>query len=270
MLAEFEYVQGRRARWWFALGCVQVALFSPPKPARSIRLLRTIVMVGVAGTALTALYASTQTPERSISLDATKWVVLVVALLAYTSVTYVVTRANTPKRLVAYRLGLAGGLGVGTLMLLVNSPASPFGNLNMDIDPRHGGLAGVSPLLVSLGIAAVAARRSRDIRTGVQAGLCTGMVACLMFCVGLMGLTYGATDWFTNDPATTASWMVNSFFLMSPAEHQQQHMEVAAYLIRANAGPGSVPAPWPRTQHHGWTAWRTPWLDLSRSRRASR
>jgi len=234
MLAEIGHIHGAGARWLFALGCAQVVLSSPYTADRSRPMLRGAVMVGVLGTALTAVYGTTRSVDKSFEMSASVWVTLVVVLLIYSGLTLTLTQATTRKAFVARRFGLAGGVAVGLLLLLLNSPASPFGNLTMRSGPTSNPFGAVTPLLVSLGVAVAAGWLARDARAGVEAALWTGMVGSLVFCLGLMSLTYSATAWFTNDPVTLASWAYSWSPLHYP-EYQQHHLDVATYLIRENA-----------------------------------
>ena len=239
MLAEIGHVRGAGARWRFALGCAQVVLFSPHTVDRSRQMLRSAVMVGVLGTALTAVYGTTRSVDKSFEMNASVWVTLMVVLMVYSGLTLALTQATTRWAVVARRLGLVGGVAVGILLLLLNSPASPFGNLTMRAGPTSNPFGGVTPLLVSLVVAVAAAWLTRNARAGVEAALWTGMVGSLVFCVGLMTLTYSATAWFTSDPVTLASWAYSWSSLHYP-EYQQHYRDVGTYLIRENADTAFV------------------------------
>ncbi len=125
------------------------------------------------------------------------------------------------------------------LLLLLNSPASFFGNLTMRAAPTSNPFGGVTPLLVSLVAAVAAPWFTRNARAGVEAALWTGMVGSLVFCVGLMSLTYSATAWFTSDPMTVASWMY-SWSPLQYAEYRQHFPDTTIYLIRENADTAFV------------------------------
>jgi hypothetical protein len=127
--------------------------------------------------------------------------------MVYSGLTLALTQASTREALVARRFGLVGGVAVGMLLLLLNSPASPFGSLTMRAAPTSNPFGGVTPLLVSVVAAVAEAWLTRNVRAGVETALWTGMVGSPVFCVGLMSLTYSATAWFTSDPMTVASWM---------------------------------------------------------------
>jgi hypothetical protein len=218
MLAEIGYIEGSGARWRFALGCVQVALM-PPRPAeRSGQVLRGAVLLGVLGCAATALYAATRGPERSLDFGAGSVALLAVVLIAYAAAAFLLSWSAAPAALLARRLGLAGGLIVGLLLVLGNSPASPFGAL------MRGPLGPITPLAASLVVAAAAAAMAGTTRAGIAAALWTGAVASLLFCAGIMALTYGATSWFTGDPATLANLAAS----LAPPTSQ----DVATSLIR--------------------------------------
>jgi hypothetical protein len=127
----------------------------------------------------------------------------VAVLLSYVAVTFLLSWSATPGGLLARRLGLGGGLLVGMCMVVGNTPASPFGTL------MRSPLGPITPLVASLAVAAVAASWTGTRRAGIEAALWTGLLSSLLFCVGLMGVTYGATGWFTSDPTTIANLAVS-------------------------------------------------------------
>jgi hypothetical protein len=220
MLAEISYIENSGARWRFALGCAQVAFMPPRRAERSGQALRGAVLIGVLACASMAVYAATRRPDRSLDFEAWSVALLAVILLAYVAVTFLMSWSAAPAALLARRLGLVGGIVVGALLVLGNSPASPFGDL------MRSPLGPITPMLVSLVVAAVAASLAGTMRAGIEAALWTGMVSSLIFCAGIMALTYGATRWFTSDPGTIsylAAWW-------SP----QSNQDLATYLIRDN------------------------------------
>jgi hypothetical protein len=218
MLAEIGHIEDSGARWRFALGCVQVAR-RPPRPVeRSGQALRGAVLVGGLGCAATALYAATRGPDRRLDFEAWNVALLAVVLLADIAATFCLSRSVAPAARLARWLGLVGGPIVGLLLVLASSPASPFGAL------MRSPLGPLTPLAATLGVAAVASARARTVRAGVAAAVWTALVSSLLFVVGIMALTYGATAWFTGDPATLAS-LADS--LVPPTS-----LDVATYVIR--------------------------------------
>jgi hypothetical protein len=156
-----------------------------------------------------------------------------VVLSAYVGIALARSRATNAQAVAARRLGLAGGVFVGGFMVLVNSPGNPFGNQNLVADPGRNPLLGVLPLVGALGVAAVVAWSTRDMRAGVEAALWTGLLASLIFCVGLMSLTYAAPDWFTRDPMTVASWAY-SWTPEHYSEYGQHYVDVATFVVHEN------------------------------------
>jgi hypothetical protein len=123
---------------------------------------------------------------------------------------------------------------IGVLMIGASSPIRPPGNLNMDSVTTWSALGFATPLLATVVVAAWAAWRTSTLSAGVAQAVCAAMVASLVFCIGLMTLTYSATDWFVSDPATVSSWVMTQ----SPAytgEYGQPYLDIATYVIRQNA-----------------------------------
>lgn len=212
---------------------MQVALFPPAGPGRSGLALRTVVALGGVGCVLAAMYASTRAPDRRIELNAHDWQTLGILLLIYGGMTFLLSRSRAPSARAAQEVAVVAGIGVGLLMVISSSPASPIANLNMNGGPTVSPFGYATPLLACLVIAAAAGWWHRETGAGVSAAVLTALVASLVFCAGLITLTYAATSWFTTDPATIASWRVT----WSPqhyADYRNHYEDIATYLIREN------------------------------------
>jgi hypothetical protein len=228
MLAEIVHVQERAMRWRFALGCAQVALFPPRRAEASGQILRTTVLVGAAACASVLWYGGMVYPARGIFRSQELTLLSAALLVAYLGVTFLLTRPASMPAVVARRCGLLGGAALSALLMIANTPVNPLGNSSIS-----DGLGWLAPLLATIPLAVVAARRGRTLRAGVEAGLWSGLVSSLLVSVGLLVLTYAATGWFTHDPATIASfqsqlaWSVGDGLASSPPD-------IDAYLVSAN------------------------------------
>jgi len=202
-------------------------------PGRFGLALRTVVALAGLACLLAALYASTQAPERSIQMDAHDWQTLGVLLVSYGLVTVALSRSRAPAARSAHQVALIAGLGLGLLMVVGSSPASPIGNLNMGGGPTVSPLGYATPLCGCLVIAAAVAWWHRQTSVGVTASVLTALVAGLVFCAGLLTVTYAATSWLTADPATIASWQV-TWSARHYGEYRHHYDDIATYLIREN------------------------------------
>lgn len=171
---------------WMALlvsGTAVAALAGPG------RILRAVLLTGVAGSVGVVLYGVVRYPgavgdPRDPVLILLS-VILAATLTGYTWMALVPPRATTSHLVVVRRYGLVGGLAVGGLPV-VGSVAAEFG---------YGKpVAGWSWLAVAVAAVAgaLAGRSSGDARAGLQAGLWTGLVGALILFVVGMSATYAA------------------------------------------------------------------------------
>jgi hypothetical protein len=187
MSSELEHIDGRGARWRFALGCAWVA-------AR----LGAARYVAGAGAGVAALVAYGLVRWPGILVDDGLGVAVahlsVLALLLSVYATAGLALAGAAGRRRTTRVGVAGGLVAAALWAA--SLAA-----NVLVDPGR-----LSALATTLGIAAGAALVLAGARcgsgvAGLRAGVCAGLVIGLAGFVVLLALAYLATGHLTADPA---------------------------------------------------------------------
>ena len=184
MLAEFDQVQGREARWRFSLGCAwaasRIRLQSPEPGGAGLR----AVILGCVMLSLALVgYGLVHYP--GLRSEPNVWgamLVFLATLLTYTGLAIVFARGVSQQAIAARRYGLRGGLATGAGWLLgIHPPAALKGWVFL-------------PLLIALigpaTVAAVAARRSRDSRTGNLTALWSGLVAGLTVFIVWAAVTY--------------------------------------------------------------------------------
>jgi hypothetical protein len=191
MLSEVDHVDGRGARWRFALGCARVALrFGSTR------------YVAAAGAAIAGLvaYGLVRWPGvigDDVAVGVAHLATLGLLLCVYAGAALALT--GTAGRARAARIGI--GVGAAAAPLWVGSLAADF----LSDSGR------LSAIAVATGIAAAAAllfagARSGSGGAGVRAGLCGGLVVGLAGCVTLLALAYLATGHVTADPALAAQF----------------------------------------------------------------
>ena len=176
-------------------GCVWLALLrsrtETAARAGPGRILRAVLLTGVAGAVGVVLYGVVRYPGAVgdpwdpllIVLSA----VLAATLSGYVWMALVPPRAATA-HLVTRRYGLVGGLVVGGLPM-AGSAAAEFGYGKL-----LAGWSWLAAAVAALAVAAVAARSSNDARAGLQTGLWTGLVGALILLVVGMSATYAAAE----------------------------------------------------------------------------
>lgn len=184
MLGELDQAEGRRARWRFSLGCAwaagRIRLRSPEPGGGGLR----AVVLGCATVSLALIgYGLVHYPGLHAEPNfAGAMVVFAVTLLVYVGLTVVLARGASRESIAARRTGLAGGLATGAGWLLGIAPPTSL----------KGWVA--LPLLVALVgpalTATIAARRSRDSRSGSLTALWSGLVAGLVVFIVWTTITY--------------------------------------------------------------------------------
>jgi hypothetical protein len=184
MLADFDQIQGRRARWQFSLGCawaavrIRVRSLEPGGAAlRAIVLGCTVISLALVGYGLIHYPGLRSEPNVWGAMS-----VFLATLLAYTALAVVFSRGVGQRAVVARRYGLLGGLVVGVGWLLGIAPPSALKGWVF------------LPLLIALFgpavVAVVAAHRARDSRTGTLTALWSGLVAGLTVFIVWATVTY--------------------------------------------------------------------------------
>jgi hypothetical protein len=182
---------------------------------------------------IVALYANSRPANLSIDMDANKWMALTMVVLIYAQIGFVVPRSPLSQARPSPGIGLAVGVAIGVLMIGASSPIRPFGNVNMDAAGAWSALGFATPLIATGVVAASVAWRTSTLSAGVATAVCAAMVASLVFCIGLMMLTYLGTGWFIRDPATVSSWVMtqsSGYY----ADFRQQDLDITKYLVRQN------------------------------------
>jgi hypothetical protein len=221
MLVEFDQVDGRRDRWRFSLGCAWAALrirAQSREPGGTV--LRGVVL-GCAAIAIALVgYGLVRYP--GLRSEPNIWGamgVFLATLLAYIALTTVLSRGTTRRSALARRYGLTGGLAVGAGWLFGLSPPSALKGWVF------------LPLLVALTgpavLAAVAARRAHDSRTGTLAALWSGLVGGLSVFIVWVIVTYA------NAGGPYDTGLVRDF-------HSSGGHDLATYAVSDNLGSGLV------------------------------
>ena len=173
MLAEFDQVQGRRARWRFSLGCAwaasRIRLQSPEPGGAGLR----AVILGCAVLSLALVgYGLVHYP--GLRSEPNVWgamIVFLATLLTYAGLAIVLARGVSQQAIAARRFGLSEALPPGPAGCSASHPPAALKGWVF------------LPLLIALigpaMVATVAARRSRDSRTGNLTALWSGLVAGL-------------------------------------------------------------------------------------------
>ena len=173
MLAEFDQVQGRRARWRFSLDCAwaagRIRLQSPEPGGAALRVIVlgcTVISLALVGYGLVHYPGLRSEPNVWGAMT-----VFLATLAAYAVLAVVLSRGVSQRSVAARRYGLLGGLVVGAGWLLGIAPPSALKGWVF------------LPLLIALFgpavVAVVAAHRARDSRTGTLTALWSGLVAGL-------------------------------------------------------------------------------------------
>jgi hypothetical protein len=172
---------------WLALLRSQTAVAAPAGPGR---ILRAVLLAGVAGAVGVVLYGVVRYPgavgEPWDPVLIVLSVVLAATLSGYTWMALVPPQAATSQPVVVRRYGLVGGLVVGGLPV-VGSAAAEFG-----YGKPLAGWSWLAAAVAAVAAGALAARATGAARAGLQAGLWLGLVGALtLFVVGMLG-TYAA------------------------------------------------------------------------------
>jgi hypothetical protein len=195
MSSELAHIDGRGARWRFALGCAWVA-------AR-LGAARHVAGAG-AGVAALVAYGLVRWPgvvDDELVVAVTYLAVLALLLGVYAAAG--VALAGAAGRGRAARVGIAMGLAAAALWM---------GSLAANVLAEPGRL---SVLAATSGIAAavvlvLAGARCGDGVAGLRAGLCGGLVIGLAGFVVLLAMAYLATGHLTADPALAAEFRAST------------------------------------------------------------
>ena len=166
MLAELDHIEGRAARWRFALGCIRVAAL----PAHVGRYAAGLLGSGAA----LAAYGVLRWPGvigDDVAIGLAFLIVLALLLAAYAWVAATVARGPEA------RLALAGGI-----------------------------VAGLAALALVAAVGAIAGVRSGDPAAGVRAGGGAALIVGFAGFVTILGVAYLATDRIATDPALLAQF----------------------------------------------------------------
>jgi hypothetical protein len=221
MRAEFESVEGRGARWRFALGCVRTALLLPRHVERRGRAAAGAVVIALGTCTALQVYGRVRYPTGivgGVGYGALFITFLVVgawmALFGF--------RATGSEARVDHRYGIVGGVAAGVLYVMAATPSSHTG---------HGGYAALLGVAVAVASGTMATRASGDHRAGVRAGLWVGLTSGLVFYIGLMTLTYAAAGWWTYDREAVSAF--NGFGPVTQHGHSlSQWPGFAAFLVQ--------------------------------------
>ncbi len=221
MLAEFDHIQGRRARWRFSLGCAWAAgriRVQSPEPG-GVGLRAVIIGCAVLSFALVG-YGLVQYP--GLRSEPNFWgamSVFLLTLLTYTTLAVVLARGVSQQSVIARRFGLLGGLAVGAGWLLGLSPPAVLKGWVF------------LPLLIALAgpavVAAVVGHRTRDLRTATLTALWSGLVA------GLGVFIVWATTTYTNSGGPYDPGLLKDF-------HTSGAHDLPTYAVSDNLGSGLV------------------------------
>jgi hypothetical protein len=222
MRSEFEQVEGRPARWHFALGCLRTALRPTHGIGGNRRRVAVAITCGIILGAALAIYGQLRYPAE------TAWgpgydVLLVLFLIAGTWLALRgCGRSSTGARISAHH-GIVAGVAVGVMYLVAVTPLT---------DGGYVGLLGVGTTIVA---GAMATRANSDnptgVRTGMWVGLWVGLISGVVFFVGLMTLTFAAAGWWTYDHEAVSAF--NGFGPVTERGHRlAQWPGFAAFLVR--------------------------------------
>jgi hypothetical protein len=191
MAAELEHIDGRGARWRFAVGCAWVA-------AR-LGAARHVAGAGVGVAALVA-YGLVRWPGMIADeplVGVAYLAVLTLMLGAYGVAGTVMAGAASRGRTV--RVGSI--IGVAAATLWVGSRAA-----DVLADPGRLSVPALTLAMAAAGLIVLAGARCGDGVAGLRAGLCGGLVVGLTGFVALLALAYLATGHLTADPALTTEF----------------------------------------------------------------
>jgi hypothetical protein len=191
MLGELDHIDGRTARWRFAVGCAGVAARSGSA--------RYVAGAG-AGIAVLVAYGLARWPGILADDRATGVVhVIVLALLLGTYAVAGMALGGTAGRARSTRLGIA--LGAAAAPLWVGSLAA-----GVLADPGWLSVAATTAGVAAAAALLFAGACSGDGAAGVRAGLCGGLVVGLAGFAALLALAYLATGHVTGEPALAAGF----------------------------------------------------------------
>jgi hypothetical protein len=221
MRAELASIEGRRARWRFAIGCARVGWFSTRRSASG-----TVVIGGVLACTALQLYGRAQ-----FATDSTRGVGYTALFAAFMLVAAFIgmggVRSTDPEDALARRHGTVAGAAIGVLFVVAVAPLGV------------GGYAVLVAVVVAVAVAARTARTCDDSRTGVRTGLWIALTGGQVFFLGLMTLTYAAAGWFTRDPEAVA--VFNNFGPITQRGHNlQQWPGFASFLARREAAVATL------------------------------
>ncbi len=218
MRAEFASVEGRAARWRFALGCLRPAVLAPCRIRAKRRLVAGAVGSGLVVCVALEVYGRVQYPTE-LAWGAGYGTVFVVFLVFGAWLVLRSSQTASAKASAARRYGIVGGVAVGALYVVAATPlnGAPY--------------AAVLGVVGAIAAGAMASRASGDYRSGVRAGLWVGLISGVVFFVGLMTLTYTAAGWWTHDHEAVAAF--NNFGPLTEHGHQlAQWPGFAVFLVR--------------------------------------
>ena len=225
MRNELDRVLGWKARWAFSVGCAWAALQMRTVQALTSRerggeSLRLFVFGGI--TAATALVAYGLTHYPGLRSESGTWVAVTAFLLLmaiYAAGALALSRGSTMDLAKARRYGIAGGLAIGLLWLIVLTPLGPL--------KAWVALPLAAALLGPAGIAALAGRASHDSKAGARAALWSGLVA------GLLTFIVWVTETYLDDGRPYDPGLIRDF-------HRSESPDLTTYAVSDNLGSGLV------------------------------
>jgi hypothetical protein len=180
MVAELDHVDGRGARWRFALGCARVAAFRAPAREMAVAVAAVAALVGYGFVRWPGMVAD------DVVVGAIHLAVLVLLLAAY-------LRASVSPAAVGWAGLLVAALWAASdVMRTLSVP----GAITMAAVAAVGALAGL----------ALVGARARGVGAGARAGASVGVAIGLGSFLAIVLVTYLATGRLTGDPQIVAEY----------------------------------------------------------------
>jgi hypothetical protein len=188
MSAELAPLRGRRSRWAFAAGCAQAAIVvrlraGIVRPGRGGGGVRALVLSAIAAALGLGIYGAVRYPALRGGVAGWAAIAVFAAILAvYAAAALSLTRGAAAQAVLARRRGVAGGLAVAAAWLAVIMPEAFSQSLVA--------LPLAATLLIPAGVATLVGRSTRQVRTGTDAALWSGMVGALLAFTVWVSATY--------------------------------------------------------------------------------
>ena len=211
MEAEYQAIEGRRARMAFLVGCARAALSCVLAADRAgIGARIAIVSSGVAVLVLGLTSEVVVSSAPSTGGHGPLWVAATTAvglalLAVYALVALRLMQVRGPVGPASSRTGLLAGAVIGALVVIANTPL--LGDTSQD---WTAAALGAVTLVVVAGTALLTGRhvaaRTADRRAGAVTGVWMGLASGAVLILGLLAVTLGWVSWFTHDAATIAAY----------------------------------------------------------------